>query len=111
MDPGADRGEPGRRGVTCTGLRFLKAHGHPHRQTNSGGLEGWRSSARWEFSTAETTALYWVRDYQRGQESRTMKSPTERMREHTAGRPIRLIGSPRHLSTSEWVNGLAAATS
>ena len=40
-----------------------------------------------------------------------MKSPTERMREHTAGRPIRLIGSPRHLSTSEWVNGLAAATS
>ena len=40
-----------------------------------------------------------------------MTSPTERMKEHVAGRPIRLIGSLRHLSTSEWVNGLAVATS
>lgn len=40
-----------------------------------------------------------------------MKSPTERVKEHTAERPIRPIGSPGHLSTSEWVNGLVAATS
>ncbi len=40
-----------------------------------------------------------------------MKSPTERMKEHAVERSIRLIGSPRHLSASEWVNGLAAATS
>lgn len=40
-----------------------------------------------------------------------MKSPTERMKGHSAERSIRPIGSPRHPRASERVNALAAATS
>ncbi|WP_419861584.1 hypothetical protein [Candidatus Palauibacter sp.] len=40
-----------------------------------------------------------------------MKSQIEHMKEHAAGCGIRPIGSLRHLSTSEWLYGPAAATS